>query len=268
MRRFWAARWIRASDEVESEPWVYVRPDHLETTGRVDLRIADKWDVRCTVPAEIQSDGSVEMAATLPLTAPEGLPDVLRSWVVDVEWPAHPIHNHPGIKHRDLIASDQDEHETFVRANTAGISFESGRWDLVLAGSSQYGALAQPKLRWPGLMNSLSAAAKSQGYEVRPSQAGKIARIAGELWGGRDQLTEDLAGPNRKLLFAFTSRKNKNGPVDSGTDVTDEDGDSSSPATVWFRSTHLCECFEMTSIQRTSAHGWIRKWRRARSGWD
>lgn len=223
MSRIWAARWMRDSSGVAPDPWVYVPPDRLETTGRVDLRIVDRWDVRHTVPTEAHSDGSAEMAATLPLTVPEGLPDSLRGWVVDVEWPGHPIQQHCGIKHRDLIARDQNEYETFVRPSAVGISFESGRWDMVWAGSSQYGALAQPKLRWPGMMNSLSAASATHGHAVQPSHAGKVARIAGELWGGRIALTDDLIGHNRELLLAFTSSKTKNGPADAGAHITDDD---------------------------------------------
>jgi len=133
------------------------------------------------------------------------------------------VHAHHSITGDSLVAADQNPHETFVRAGGAGITFESGRWDWVSSGASRFGQLAQPKLRWPGLLNMLKLVAASTGYEVRASHAGKVGRIAADLWQGRDYLTEDLTGMHRQLLDAFVDNKKGNGPIEAGPGITPED---------------------------------------------
>jgi len=122
----------------------------------------------------------------------------------------------------DLIARSQDKYETFVRASGRSISFESGRFDCVASGASKFGQLAQPKLRWAGLLNTLRIAAASNCYRVQPSHAGRVGRIASELWLGREGLADDLAGDKRVLIGAFTATKSNNGPIDKGPAVTNE----------------------------------------------
>lgn len=222
MRKIWAARWLWDPSDA-SQPWDYISPGELDSQGRVDLRVTDMWDERFAAPVNVGEDGSSEMATTFPLVAPDNLPAGLSGWVVDAEWPEHPVHAHHSITGDSLVAGAQNPHETFVRAGGAGITFESSRWDWVSSGASRFGQLAQPKLRWPGLLNMLKLVAASTGYEVRASHAGKVGRIAADLWQGRDNLTEDLAGKHRQLLDAFVDNKKGNGPIEDGPDITPED---------------------------------------------
>ncbi len=221
MRRLWAARSMWDPSETE-EPWKYVPPEELDSPGRIDLRLNDRWDERFAVPVTISGDGSAEMATTFPLLAPEDLANSPRGWIVDTEWSEHPIHSHPAVRGSDLMASVQDKYETFVRPSGRSISFESGRFDFVASGASKYGQLAQPRLRWPGLMNTLGLAAASSGHRVQSSHAGRTGRLASELWRGRERLADDLAGSRRVLLDALTTTKTKNGPIDKGDGVTNE----------------------------------------------
>lgn len=221
IRRLWGAREL-IDPTSGSEPWDYVSPNELDLTGRLDLRVNDKWDERFAAPILVEDDGSYAMATTFPLVAPAPS-DGLASWVVEVQWPEQPLHAHPAISGGELVAADQNRDETHVRASGVGIAFESGRWDFVQAGASPFGQLAQPKLRWPGLLNTLKAVASASGYDVRPSHAGKVGRIAADLWRGRESLAEDLRGEKRVLLDAFMSSKRQNGPVDHGPDLQNDD---------------------------------------------
>lgn len=215
MRAMWQARWLRDPSE-DSEPWEYVAPEELDPTGRVVLRLQDKWDERFAAPMNIRGDGAAEMATTFPLIAPDQLPSNLEGWIVEANWPERPILSHTAMTGRDLLAADQSPFETFVRPSGSGIAFESGRYDLVLAGASRFGQLAQPKLRWPSLLSMLQTTASASGFQVRASHAGKVGRVAADLWQGRELLAEDLTGLRRPLLGAFQADTDKNGPVDSG----------------------------------------------------
>lgn len=221
MRRLWAARMVWDPSDAE-EPWRYEPPGELDPRGRVDLRMNDRWDERSAVPVTSSTDGSAEMATTFPLLAPENLDKSPRGWIVETEWFGHPVHSHYAIRGSDLMAAAQDKNETFVRASGRSISFESGRFDFVAAGASKYGQLAQPRLRWPGLLNTLRLAAASDGYRVQSSHAGRTGRLTSELWRGRERLAEDLTGSQRVLLDAFVTTRTKNGPIDRGDGVTNE----------------------------------------------
>lgn len=221
IRRLWGAREL-IDPSSSSEPWDYVPPTELDLQGRLDLRVDDRWDERFAAPMLVGDDGSFSMATTFPLVAPVRS-DGLASWIVEVQWPEQPLHVHPAISGSDLVAADQSRDETHVRASGIGIAFESGRWDFVQAGASPYGQLAQPKLRWPGLLNTLKTAASASGYDVRPSHAGKVGRTAAGLWRGRNALAEDLHGEKRALLEAFISNKRQNGPIDLAPDLHNDD---------------------------------------------
>lgn len=220
MRRLWAARVVRDPSDM-SEPWEYTPPSALDNQGRVDLRLNDRWDERFAVPINVYEDGAAAMATTYPLLAPDRFPAGPRGWVIDTEWPEHPVHSHKAVQGSDLMSASQDRYETFVRASGKSISFESGRFDFVASGASKFGQLAQPRLRWPGLLNTLQIAAGSNGYTVQPSHAGRVGRITADLWRGRQDLADDLAGDRRELVKAFTTTRTSNGPIDKGEGVTD-----------------------------------------------
>lgn len=221
VERIWNARWLK--DPTETGPqWDYVGPDDLDPTGRVDLRMHDRWEDRVNVPVELHGDGSAQTQATLPLVTPDPLPESRREWIVDVVRPNHPVLFGPALVENELYAENSDIDETHVRSSFDGLSFECGRWSWVSAGASRFGQFAQPKLRWPGLLNSLKLVAARSGHAVQASYAGKIGRITAELWGGRDLLAEDLAGTRRALMTTFVSGTKRNGPLDSGHEVDEE----------------------------------------------
>jgi hypothetical protein len=162
------------------------------------------------------------MQATLPLVTPDPLPESRREWIVDVVRPNHPVHFGPTLIENELVAEGSDIDETHVRSSFDGLSFECGRWSWVSAGASRFGQFAQPKLRWPGLLNSLKLVGARSGHAVQASHAGKVGRITADLWGGHDLLADDLAGTHRALMTAFVTSTRRNGPLDSGEEVDEE----------------------------------------------
>jgi hypothetical protein len=56
MERIWDARWLK--DPTETGPqWTYVGPDDLDPTGRLDLRMHDRWEDRVNVPSNCMATG-------------------------------------------------------------------------------------------------------------------------------------------------------------------------------------------------------------------
>jgi hypothetical protein len=221
LEKIWQARYVKAKGE-KSQPWQVVGPHDVMARSRIELRLRDRWDERFSVPIRVSDDGAAEMVTTFPLLAPEDADSETRSWIVDVAWPQHPIKQHPALSVPTVLADHQNPYETFVRATRLGIAFESGRWDFVHSGASKYGQLAQPKLRWPSLLDTLNTIAQSTGHRVEPSHAGRVAQIAAMVWGGRDYLLEDLSGHGRELVDAFVAPRGDNGPIDKAKNISND----------------------------------------------
>lgn len=196
----------------------FTAPESLPSPGRVGLRLSEVWDQRFSTPVLKLPDGSAEMVTTFPLMAPENLPAGLSGWIVQAYWPDRLIHPQRVLTTQQLIATDQNPYETFVRPSEQGLAFESGRFDWVPAGGSRFAQLAQPKLRWPSLLATTRLIAADAGQSIETSYAGTLSRMAIQQWGGRSELADDLRGPVRRLLNAFMADSTKSGPIDRGAE--------------------------------------------------
>lgn len=219
MRRFGWIEFLSIVDGEEPDPepepkWEYVDPHRLTPDGRRDWALTDRWDQRMALPTTTDEAGGRSMATRFPLLTPvEGTNAV--SWVIEVM--GEGVHTFPEFDTSLVIAPGQSPHETWCRVTGVGIAFESGRWDFVASGASDYGRLAQPRLRWPSLFETLNSAAARTGHQVRVSAAGQSGSVTAKLFGGRDALVSSLTGRSRFILDLFATNA-KNGPL------TDESG--------------------------------------------
>jgi hypothetical protein len=198
----------------------YIAPDAVVLNeSSMSWRISEHWETRFTAPMNDEGDGA-HLASPPPLEVPAWFKiRGQRSWVIDITCMGRPVHTHPSVCTEQLVAPGIDPRDTLTRVSNGSLSFESGRWGLVLAGASPFGQLSNPRLRWPGIRESLDTAAQAAGSRVRPSAAGKIAGLTVDLWGGRDKLIADLLPSNRPLLDRFTAPRGDDGALDEGPKV-------------------------------------------------
>lgn len=223
MRKLMATGALRGLSTA-TDSWEYIDPHQLDCQYRLEWRVQERWDERHALPTLVTDDGA-DMATSFPLIAPEDSTGISKGWVVTADCLDRPIHRHNAIRENHLIAADQLPQETFVRASGRGIAFESGRFDFVASGASRAGQLAQPKLRWPSLMQTMQIIAAANNTRIQLSDPGRLGKVTARLWGGRKPLTEDLAaaGTFRKLLDVFVADVKQNGPIDRGAKYSDEE---------------------------------------------
>lgn len=69
IRRLWGAREL-IDPTSGSEPWDYVSPNELDLTGRLDLRVNDKWDERFAAPFSSRMTGPMQWQPLSRLSRP------------------------------------------------------------------------------------------------------------------------------------------------------------------------------------------------------
>ncbi len=197
----------------------YVPADHVPL-GRTTFtwRVENYWDRRFTAPVTTEG-GSTTLVSPPPLDVPEWFDIHPRKWITEVTHDRRPVLRHPGINADHLRAPNSNHFETFIRASHGAVAFESARWDLVLAGSSHFGQLARPRLRWPGIRESLNLAAQTAGLRVRPSAPGKIAQLTTLMWGGRTDLITDLLPARRPLVDRLLTEPGEDRPLEKEADA-------------------------------------------------
>ncbi|GAA4980467.1 hypothetical protein [Kitasatospora paranensis] len=186
----WITRGIRVHG-ADTMPVTIVSPGQLRPTGRDQVALLNAWDMPLSLPVEETSDGSLVSAVRMPVQVPAPLDAARHRWQVGMISTSHPVPPLSDLSGPSLVAAG-DERETFVRAADGGITYASNRVDFVPAGASLAGSLAGPRLVWPSLERILRLTAEPD--EIRPSPAGKRARVAKRLLGSRTAV-EALAAP-------------------------------------------------------------------------
>jgi hypothetical protein len=111
----------------------------------------------------------------------------------------------------DLLAATPDGGDLQIRAGTETLTYHSRSALFTLAGSTLEMSLARPRLRLPAAADVLSKLAGAAGYDLRPSQTGRLNATLAGLWGGYPEAAEDLGGCTWPLLRGLT-------PVDGEKD--------------------------------------------------
>jgi len=149
------------------------------------------------------ADGSLRVDSAL-LTP---VPDVARSatagnvtWAVDVrvegeQPPARQVLG-PG----DLLAATVEAEDLQIRAGTETLTYHSRSALVTFAGAPLEMSLGRPRLRLPAASDVLAKLATAAGYDIRPSQTGRLNATLAGLWGGYPQAAADLGGPAWPLL--------------------------------------------------------------------
>lgn len=187
---------------------------HYAATGQHDRRH--------TVPISRLANGSVELAAALPLPALEAdhpLDTADFPLQVDLAVPGAVMPTGRGFDAHCLAGGDLERFQTWIRSGRAGLSFQTTRYDLVLSGATKYGRLATPKLSVAGLGPWVSQMAAQAGYGVVDSDAGRKTDILAQLWGGRYALTSAIASPVREALCLFTPPRQRHDSYLNGDGV-------------------------------------------------
>ena len=110
-----------------------------------------------------------------------------------------------------LLAEPLVNEDLLIRAGTENLTYHSRSAMFTLAGSTLEMTLARPRLRLPAAAEVLRRLAGAAGYEMRPSQTGRLNATLAALWGGFSQAADDLGGAAWPLLHGLT-------PVDGEKD--------------------------------------------------
>ncbi|MBO3732789.1 hypothetical protein [Glycomyces niveus] len=171
------------------------------------LAVEEQYDIEHPVGVHRTAQGAIEMVAG------QRYPDIAHphlvgcdelQWQVEVFFIPNGLPGGRGIDGHDLLASGQSRHHTWMRSGRDGISFESGKWDLVLSGSSRASSLARPRLRQPSLAAWADLVAAESAMTMEYSPAGSRFLALARLWGSPEAVAEAIASPMRKVFKAFS----------------------------------------------------------------
>jgi len=162
-------------------------------------------------------DGSLHVDSALLTPVPEVVrrADGNVTWQVDTrvegeQPPARRILG-PG----DLLATPLDGEDLQIRAGTETLTYHSRSALVTFTGSTLEMSLARPRLRLPAAADVLSRIAGAAGYDLRPSQTGRLNATLAGLWGGFAEAADDLGGCAWPLLRGLTPADGeKDGPED------------------------------------------------------
>jgi hypothetical protein len=198
----------------------YVAPDELvfDSPQCLAYTPGEDYDIRLTLPVNNAASGSVDLVSPLPAIVPTALRDagVRRpDWVVDVDLRPRAMPRGRGLRSDAMLAnSDQ---WTPVRSARDGLSFKAQEMGFVTAAASLRQSIAQPILRFPGLLEWAQRIAAPD-YEVAYSDAGRTAQICAQIWGGRGRMLRELPAV-RPLLAEFARQTHRD-----ATDFPEHDG--------------------------------------------
>lgn len=187
---------------------VSVGVDAFDVECDLHLAAADQFDQQIPLPVIRDRDGTITVAASLPLPSTTAGNVAERPYQVDIALDAAVFPTGRGFDANTLLVPDQ-EWQTWVRSGRDAVSYQARRFDFVPAGSTQHGRLATPRLRLPGLSNWIGQMAGQSGYTVVSSDAGQKAALLATLWGGRSAVAAALAGPLRAVLDSMASPPKK-----------------------------------------------------------
>ncbi len=155
------------------------------------------FGIHLTLPTIEDNVGGINLTQSIPVhvptsasLAPKGMP----FWEVDVTVEATTTPMGRNSPHKMIEGDPSYFGITTARSSQAGISFHAQSQGLILAGQPLRHAIARPKLRFPNLLEWIQARCSPNGHfsSAQPSDAGRRAMVAADLYGGRDQLAEGL----------------------------------------------------------------------------
>ncbi|MFH8350256.1 hypothetical protein [Streptomyces sp. NPDC018045] len=202
----WDRRPVRSVDpDEEKRSFDVVEPGNIDLAHPFMVVLKNAWDQPRSLPATVESDGSLQTSLSLAAEVPRGLNPNEHRWQVTLTAANHPVPPLVVLDSSTVTATGQSPWETFVRAADGGITYWSHRYDSVPSGASLAGSLASPKLAWPGIKRILQVAAAANDITILPSPAGRRAAITERLLGSRAALEALAASPGWPLLHRFTS---------------------------------------------------------------
>lgn len=196
-----------ANEQARQKERIKTGPITWDTNGKRHLAIEDQFDMDFAVPVIQHDNGDIEMSARCPLPAVTE-PDLAATsglhWQVDIDIEEATTPRGRELDGTSLLADGESKYQTWVRSSRNGITFESGRYDFILAGTPANARLARPRFRTPGLLNWANLIAQQDGNSVKLSAAGRRVAVLQRLMGDRETLAALFSGPLLPALRAFT----------------------------------------------------------------
>jgi len=210
-------------DEVDQLRKQIKRGRAVWSTKRVQyLAVSADFDRDFAVPIERAESGDAEML--IPCPAPTITESSLTTaaaraagsdqagasglrWQVDIELTPSDTPHGRGLDGHELFAEGDDRYLTSVRSGRDRVTFESERFNFIVAGTPAAARLARPRLRAPSLATWANLMASQQGRSMVLSPAGQRVEVVRRLWGDRALLAADFTGPMFPVLRRFCPGK-------------------------------------------------------------
>lgn len=196
--------------------------DHIDRSttrwpndGVCSLAIDGQFDQDYAVPVARNVTGDAEMVVSTPLPVVTNAMLANAStlhYQVELELAGMDIPRGRQFDGHSLLAETEDPYLTWVRSGRDGVTYESERFNLVLAGTPETARLARPRLRVPQLGSWAHLRATQDDRQMRLSAAGRRVEVMRQLWGSRSTMIAQFAGPMLSALRAFR-------PVAKRTDI-------------------------------------------------
>ncbi|GAA0969561.1 hypothetical protein GCM10009555_016910 [Acrocarpospora macrocephala] len=196
----------------------------------VGLAVQDQWDSQVTVPIAVAEDGTRRMAAPLPapvLVSTELATHSDLEWHTDVQWqPGHTVRRR-GLDSQELFADRPAFMHTWARSSRHGMTYQSRRYDVVLAGTRSENTLARAALRDLSLAAWIRAKAAEHNLTASPSDAGRRTSLLAKMLGGRRQYVDLFGGPLLpaiRAMLATSATSDKAYPDNDGVSLSSTEG--------------------------------------------
>jgi hypothetical protein len=197
---------------------------------KTHLALSEEFATYVPVPAVQDAKGTRRMAAPLPppvLTQADFAGPQDLSWHVDVSWQQAKTVEGRGLDGSELFTPDTERMLTWVRSSRGGISYQSHRYNFVLAGIPAVNKLARPALMDLSLPDWIAAKSREHKVETRLSDPGQRAALLTRMLGGRSAFVDLFGGPLLPALRSLrpTSREtSKAYPDHDGVVLSAEEG--------------------------------------------
>lgn len=185
------------------------------------LGVADLFDTYIPVPTVVDETGTRSMVAPLPapiLNTRYLLPPANLTWHVDIGWQPDQAVRGRGLDGQEVFTPETEYRLTWGRSSRNGISYQSHRFNWVIAGIPEVNKLARPAVRDLSLAAWIDAKGREHGFTTRPSTAGHRTALLTRLLGSRQQFVDLFSGPLLPALHALQ-------PTSSSTTVAYPDND-------------------------------------------
>ncbi|GGU96115.1 hypothetical protein GCM10010182_10880 [Actinomadura cremea] len=222
---------IKSSGDEDAAIPVILGPElPWRQSATVGLAVLDQWDSQATVPVSVAEDGTRRMAAPLPapvLVNAELATHLDLNWQVDIHWrPGHTVRRR-GLDSQELFADRSTFMLTWARCSRHGMTYQSQRFDLVLAGTRPENTLARVALRDLSLAAWIRAKATEHNLTAAPSDAGRRTALLASMLGGREQYVNLFGGPLLPALRAMlttSATSSKAYPDNEGISLSSTEG--------------------------------------------